>query len=96
MVDSSDFAQVMSEAEDIARSVNQRLTTAHVLLAMFTVENRAALLLKERGVDSVWLEVSVENQAAIRFYQKHGYRQLRRIPRYYLDRIDAWVMRRDF
>ncbi len=51
MVDSSDFAQVMSEAEDIARSVNQRLTTAHVLLAMFTVENRAALLLKERGVD---------------------------------------------
>ncbi len=51
MVDSSDFAQVMSEAEDIAKSVNQRLTTAHVLLAMFTVENRAALLLKERGID---------------------------------------------
>jgi len=51
MVDSSDFAQVMSEAEDIARSVNQRLTTAHVLLAMFTVENRAAMLLKERGID---------------------------------------------
>jgi ATP-dependent Clp protease ATP-binding subunit ClpC len=51
MVDSSDFAQVMSEADDIARSVNQRLTTAHVLLAMFTVENRAALLLKERSVD---------------------------------------------
>ena len=51
MVDSTDFAQVMSEAEDIAQSVNQRLTTAHVLLAMFTVENRAALLLKERGID---------------------------------------------
>ncbi len=51
MVDSSDFAQVMAEADDIARSVNQRLTTAHVLLAMFTVENRAALLLKERGID---------------------------------------------
>ncbi len=51
MVDSSDFAQVMAEAEDIARSVNQRLTTAHVLLAMFTVENRAALLLKERAID---------------------------------------------
>ncbi len=58
--------------------------------------DRAHQRLKERGVDSVWLEVSVENQAAIRFYQKHGYRQLRRIPRYYLDRIDAWVMRRDF
>ncbi|MBX7099446.1 MAG: ATP-dependent Clp protease ATP-binding subunit [Myxococcaceae bacterium] len=51
MVDSSDFAQVLAEAEDIARTVNQRLTTAHVLLAMFTVENRAQLLLKERQVD---------------------------------------------
>src|SRR5689334_14399102 len=51
MVDSSDFAQVMSEAQDIAHSVSQDLTTAHVLLAMFTVENRAALLLKDRGID---------------------------------------------
>ncbi len=51
MVDSTDFAQVMSEADDIAQAVNQRLTTAHLLLAMFTVENRAALLLKERGID---------------------------------------------
>ncbi len=51
MVESTDFAQVMLEAEDIAKSVNQRLTTAHVLLAMFTVENRAAMLLTEKGVN---------------------------------------------
>jgi ATP-dependent Clp protease ATP-binding subunit ClpC len=51
MVESSDFAQVMVEAEDIAQSVNQKMTTAHSLLAMFTVENRAALLLRERNVD---------------------------------------------
>jgi ATP-dependent Clp protease ATP-binding subunit ClpC len=51
MVDSTDFASVMSEAEDIAATVNQRLTTAHVLLAMFTIENRGALLLKERAID---------------------------------------------
>ncbi len=51
MVDSSDFAQVMSEAHDIARSVNQPMTTAHLLLAMFTVENRAAMLLREKGID---------------------------------------------
>lgn len=50
MVESTDFAQVMSEAEDIATSVRQPLTTAHVLLAMYTVENRAALLLAERGI----------------------------------------------
>ena len=51
MVESTDFAQVMLEAEDIAQSVSQRLTTAHVLLAMFTVENRAAMLLSEKGVN---------------------------------------------
>jgi len=51
MVDSSDFAQVLTEAEDIARSVRQPLTTAHILFAMFTVENRAALLLREKGID---------------------------------------------
>jgi ATP-dependent Clp protease ATP-binding subunit ClpC len=58
MVDSTDFSQVMSEAEDIAASVTQRLTTAHVLLAMFTVENRAALLMQERGInEDVLLEL---------------------------------------
>ena len=51
MVDSTDLAQVVHEANDIAQSVAQRLTSAHVLLALFTVENRAQLLLKERGVD---------------------------------------------
>jgi ATP-dependent Clp protease ATP-binding subunit ClpC len=51
MVDSTELAQVLHEANDIAQSVVQRLTSAHVLLALFTVENRAQLLLKERGVD---------------------------------------------
>jgi ATP-dependent Clp protease ATP-binding subunit ClpC len=51
MVDSSDFAQVLLEAEDIARSVHQRCTSAHVLLALFTLENGAEVLLRERSVD---------------------------------------------
>ncbi|MBE4749188.1 ATP-dependent Clp protease ATP-binding subunit [Corallococcus sp. ZKHCc1 1396] len=51
MVDSTDLAQVLHEAHDIARSVAQKPTSAHVLLALFTVENRAQLLLKEKGVD---------------------------------------------
>ncbi|NVJ25860.1 ATP-dependent Clp protease ATP-binding subunit, partial [Myxococcus sp. AM011] len=51
MVESTDLAQVLQEANDIARSVAQKITSAHVLLALFTVENRAQLLLKERGVD---------------------------------------------
>src|SRR5512132_1392682 len=51
MVDSTEFALVQAEAEDIARSVNQRLTTAHLLLAAYTAENRAQRLLRERGID---------------------------------------------
>ncbi|HSN92373.1 MAG TPA: ATP-dependent Clp protease ATP-binding subunit [Anaeromyxobacteraceae bacterium] len=51
VIESMELAQVLAEADDIARSVNQRLTSAHQLLALFTVPNRAELLLKERGVD---------------------------------------------
>jgi hypothetical protein len=51
MVDSTDLAQVLHEANDIAQSTAQKLTSAHVLLALFTVENRAQLLLKEKHVD---------------------------------------------
>lgn len=38
------------------------------------------------------LQVSVENDAAIRFYEKLGYRKRGRIPRYYLGKVDAWWM----
>ena len=51
MVDSSDLGQVLAEAEDIAGAVSQKLTSAHVVLALFTVDNPGARLLRERGVD---------------------------------------------
>src|SRR5512142_2548178 len=50
-IQSMELAQVLAEAADIATSVNQKLTSAHQLLAFFTVPNRAEILLKERGVD---------------------------------------------
>ncbi|MGZ6029630.1 MAG: AAA family ATPase, partial [Myxococcaceae bacterium] len=51
MVESSDLALVLSEADDIAQSVSQKPTTAHAVLALFTVDNPGQRLLKERGVD---------------------------------------------
>ncbi len=48
--------------------------------------------LRKRDVRRVQLEVSVENAAALRFYERLGYVVAGRIPRYYLDRIDAWAM----
>jgi ATP-dependent Clp protease ATP-binding subunit ClpC len=49
--DGSDLAQLYAEAQDIARNVQQPETTAHDLLALFTFENRAQVLLKERGIN---------------------------------------------
>jgi ATP-dependent Clp protease ATP-binding subunit ClpC len=51
VITSMELAHVLAEAEDIARTVNQKLTSAHQLLAFFTVPNRAELLLRDRGVD---------------------------------------------
>src|SRR4030042_5922558 len=51
VIESMEPAPVPAEAAAIAASVNQKLTSAHQLLAFFTVPNRAEILLKERGVD---------------------------------------------
>ncbi|MFL5343950.1 MAG: AAA family ATPase [Hyalangium sp.] len=51
MVDSTDLSQVLHEAKDIAQSVSQKLSSAHLLLALFTVDNPAQVLLREKGVD---------------------------------------------
>ncbi|HUU03292.1 MAG TPA: ATP-dependent Clp protease ATP-binding subunit [Myxococcota bacterium] len=48
---STELRQVMAEAQDIAGQVGQRLSSAHLLLALFTVQNRAEILLKEKQVD---------------------------------------------
>ncbi len=50
-IESMELAHVLAEAADIAASVSQKLTSAHQLLAFFTVPNRAEILLRERGVD---------------------------------------------
>ena len=47
----ADLARTLSEASSIADGVHQPLSTAHVLLALFTVPNPAELILRERNVD---------------------------------------------
>jgi len=51
MHSSTELRQVVAEAKDIASQVSQRLTSAHLLLALFTVHNRAEILLKEKDID---------------------------------------------
>jgi [ribosomal protein S18]-alanine N-acetyltransferase len=48
--------------------------------------------LVKRGVRAVELETAQDNQPAIAFWQKHGYRTRRVYKRYYLGRVDALAM----
>lgn len=45
-----------------------------------------------RGVRSILLETAVENEAAVAFWKKHGYRIEAVLKRYYLGRLDAYEM----
>jgi ribosomal protein S18 acetylase RimI-like enzyme len=40
------------------------------------------------------LETAVENAAGVAFWQRHGYRTVATLKRYYLGRLDAFEMRK--
>ena len=50
--------------------------------------------LSVRGVRSVLLETAIDNEAAVAFWQRHGYRIEATLKRYYLGRLDAYEMRK--
>ena len=47
-----------------------------------------------RGVRSVLLETAIDNDAAVAFWKRHGYRIEAVLKRYYLARLDAYEMRK--
>src|SRR5207237_2203508 len=49
--DSAELTQIVTEANEIARATQAQPTTAHLLLATFTVPGPADVLLRERGCD---------------------------------------------
>ncbi len=66
----------------------RRQGIASVLLA----ESERNLAL--RGVRHVLLETATNNDAAVAFWQHHGYRIEATLKRYYLGRLDAYEMRK--
>jgi ribosomal protein S18 acetylase RimI-like enzyme len=48
--------------------------------------------LRAAGCTAVYLEMAVDNAAALRFYKRQCYTVLKTIPRYYLESIDALLM----
>jgi [ribosomal protein S18]-alanine N-acetyltransferase len=57
-------------------------------LLMNAIEER----LRNMGCHGIILETAVDNAAAIAFYKRLDYFVLKTIPRYYLGRLDAFVM----
>lgn len=47
-----------------------------------------------RGVRTILLETATENEGAIAFWKRHGYRIEAVLKRYYLGRLDAYEMRK--
>lgn len=50
--------------------------------------------LASRGVRSILLETATDNEPAVAFWKRHGYRIEATLKRYYLGRIDAYEMRK--
>lgn len=48
--------------------------------------------LKQHGIRSIFLEVSVENKIALNFYIKRRYRIIKLIPHFYLSGEDAYLL----
>jgi ribosomal-protein-alanine N-acetyltransferase len=48
--------------------------------------------LRRRGIPRMVLMVRIRNRAARAFYQKYGFEKRRRVPGYYEDGADAWLM----
>jgi ribosomal-protein-alanine N-acetyltransferase len=50
--------------------------------------------LAARGVRTCLLETATDNEAGVAFWQRHGYRIEATLKRYYLNRFDAYEMRK--
>ena len=72
---------------DIAASYRRRGLGTRLL-------QRGEAELWERGVTDMVLETAVENAAGVAFWQRHGYRTVGTLKKYYLRRLDAFEMRK--
>jgi ribosomal-protein-alanine N-acetyltransferase len=61
-------------------------------LLMNAVETR----LKAEGCDAMFLETAVDNEAAIKFYDRLGYAIVKELPGYYPNGMDGYLMLKRF
>lgn len=56
--------------------------------------NRVEKHLYSRGVEYIHLQVGINNTPAINLYKKCGFAEVKRLPKYYLNKIDALLMKK--
>lgn len=84
----ADEAEIISLA---VRPVARRTGLADRMMAIMQSSAR------EQGARTLFLEVAVTNEPAVRLYEKLGFEKVGRRPEYYRaaeNRVDAWTMRR--
>jgi ribosomal protein S18 acetylase RimI-like enzyme len=92
------LAKIAGFIVDVSRNKHGHIVTIDVLEAHRRTGVGSALLrraearMKRRGVGEVWLETATDNEAAIAFWEKHGYRSRGRLANYYPDGVDAFAM----
>jgi ribosomal protein S18 acetylase RimI-like enzyme len=98
---------VAADGKDIAGFIltEENPPLAHVITLDVAENHRrqglGSLLLAEseknlylRGVRSILLETTIQSEAAVAFWKRHGYRIEAVLKRYYLGRLDAYEMRK--
>jgi [ribosomal protein S18]-alanine N-acetyltransferase len=91
-------ARIAGFIVSVSRNARGHIVTIDVLEMYRRTGVGSALLqraegrMEQRGVGEVWLETATNNEAAIAFWKKHGYRSHGRLPNYYSDGLDALAM----
>lgn len=86
---------VSEENPPLAHIITLDVTEKHRRLGVGTaLLQQLESNLAARGVRSILLETANDNEAAVAFWKRYGYRIEATLKRYYLGRIDAYEMRK--
>lgn len=86
---------VSEENPPLAHIITLDVTEKHRRLGVGTaLLQQLESNLAARGVRSILLETANDNEAAVAFWKRYGYRIEAKLKRYYLGRIDAYEMRK--
>ncbi len=95
-------SQARSRIAGFVVSISRKLHGHIVTIDVLEIHRRrgvASALLRcaeskmcQQGIQEVWLETATNNESAIAFWKKHGYRSRGLLPNYYPNRLDAYAM----